>query len=125
MSGTGYRQHIWETRNDDLAACEVCHGGEGSLPVDCPGRRMTLVEQDSVYAGKLDFHGGQWWIPRVNGHNGLLRAALPMLVRLGDFVGNGPKTGPESLGERCALILDIKSALEQTDIPGIDDDTHS
>lgn len=40
----------------------------------------------------------------------LLERALPMLVRLGDFIGNGeidPKRDG-SLGERCDLIGDIK-----------------
>ena len=36
-----------------------------------------------------------------------------MLEQLGDFIGNGeldPKN-PDSLGERCDLILNIKKAL--------------
>lgn len=43
----------------------------------------------------------------------LLRRALPLLVRLGDFVGNGaidPRR-ENSLGERCDLIGDIKKEL--------------
>lgn len=43
-----------------LAICKVCGGAEGSLPTACPGRKMTSVEQDSVYAGKIDFTNGQW-----------------------------------------------------------------
>jgi hypothetical protein len=44
----------------------------------------------------------------------LLRRALPMLVRLGDFIGNGPidPTRRDSLGERCDLIRDIRRSLE-------------
>lgn len=45
----------------------------------------------------------------------LLRRALPLLVKLGDFIGNGPidPNRPASLGERCDLVGDIHDALEQ------------
>lgn len=44
----------------------------------------------------------------------LLRRTLPMLVRLGDFIGNGDldPTREGSLGSRCDLILDIKRHLD-------------
>jgi hypothetical protein len=40
--------------------------------------------------------------------------ALPLLVRLGDFIGNGPvdPKNPASLGERCDVILALRRALE-------------
>jgi hypothetical protein len=43
----------------------------------------------------------------------LLRRALPLLVALGDYVGNGPVIGlrGNSLGLRCDLIADIRAAL--------------
>jgi len=43
----------------------------------------------------------------------LLVRVLPMLSRLGDFIGNGPldSTRPDSLGTRCDLIGDIKDFL--------------
>lgn len=42
-----------------------------------------------------------------------LERALPMLVRLGDFIGNGEidQKREGSLGERCDLIGDIKEHL--------------
>lgn len=42
-----------------------------------------------------------------------LRRALPLLERLGDFIGNGEVDLDRhgSLGERCDLILDIKRLL--------------
>ena len=45
----------------------------------------------------------------------LLRRTLPLLVRLGDFIGNGPidPARPASLGVRCDLIGDIKQALSE------------
>ncbi len=43
-----------------LYVCTVCKGGEGSLPSECPGRKMTSMEQDAVYDGKLDFRSGRW-----------------------------------------------------------------
>lgn len=49
----------------------------------------------------------------------LLERALPMLVRLGDFIGNGPTddTRQESYGTRCDLIGDIKDAIENAREP--------
>lgn len=45
----------------------------------------------------------------------LLRRALPLLVQLGDFIGNGPINAdrPDSLGTRCDLIADMRAALEE------------
>lgn len=43
----------------------------------------------------------------------LLRRAVPMLVKLGDFIGNGPITGPDSMGERCDLIGEIRAILRE------------
>jgi len=42
-----------------LFSCTVCHGAEGSLATECPGRPMTQ-QHDSVYQGKRDFVGGKW-----------------------------------------------------------------
>ena len=50
---------------------------------------------------------------------GLLRRTLPMLIRLGDFIGNGTVTGPESLGERCDLIGEIRDVLEDNSNGGV------
>lgn len=43
-----------------LRYCTVCDGLEGSLPTDCPGRKMTKAEADAVYADDLDFEDGEW-----------------------------------------------------------------
>lgn len=44
----------------------------------------------------------------------LLERTLPLLERLGDFIGNGDidPDRPGSLGTRCDLIGDIKDFLE-------------
>lgn len=52
--------HQFHDRDDGLLHCMVCSGAEGSLPIECPGRRMTDSEQDAVYAGQLDFLNGAW-----------------------------------------------------------------
>lgn len=52
--------HRYYDREDGLAHCQVCNGGEGSLPTHCPGRRMTEQEEDDVYAGHLNFKDGNW-----------------------------------------------------------------
>ena len=59
-------EHDLYDREDDLSHCKICGGAEGSLPTLCPGRRMTAVESDAVYAGNLNFASGpmtsaQWW----------------------------------------------------------------
>jgi hypothetical protein len=33
---------------------------ERSLPTECPGREMSLGEDEGVYFGKLDYVGGEW-----------------------------------------------------------------
>lgn len=45
----------------------------------------------------------------------LLERTIPMLIRLGDFIGNGDvdTTRPDSLGVRCDLIGDIRAAIAQ------------
>lgn len=42
------------------------------------------------------------------------RRALPLLQKLGDFIGNGPTdpSNPTSLGERCDTILALRRALD-------------
>lgn len=57
------KQHDFYDREDGLAHCKICHGGEGSLPRECPGREMTAEEQDAVYAGNLEFFQDKWWKP--------------------------------------------------------------
>ena len=44
----------------------------------------------------------------------LLERALPFLVMLGNYIGNGDvdPSRPDSLGVRCDLIIDIKQALD-------------
>jgi hypothetical protein len=46
----------------------------------------------------------------------LLARALPLLVQLGDYIGNGPvdPARPDSLGTRCDLIGDIQQSLSTT-----------
>jgi len=43
-----------------LASCDVCCGGEGSLATECPGDLMTQEQARRVYDGCLDFVGGRW-----------------------------------------------------------------
>jgi hypothetical protein len=60
LHGITSRLHDYEKRDDDLASCRICKGGEGSLPRDCPGVAMTGEQQNEVYAGRLDFRHGAW-----------------------------------------------------------------
>lgn len=43
-----------------LALCRVCGGAEGSLPIECPGVKMTEHQQDEVHRDDLDFVGDEW-----------------------------------------------------------------
>lgn len=62
--------HTYKDREDGLAQCKVCRGGEGSLPNCCPERTLTSEEQDAIYAGQLNFARGpmdpipKWWVPK-------------------------------------------------------------
>ena len=47
-----------------LASCNICHGGEATLPTECPGRAMTAEEMDAVMNRGLDFVGGKWRTPK-------------------------------------------------------------
>lgn len=47
-----------------LAYCDVCGGAEGSLPTDCPGKRLTADQQDDVYKAKIDYIEPLGWIDR-------------------------------------------------------------
>lgn len=44
-----------------------------------------------------------------------LRATLPLLVQLGDHIGNGPVTGPGSLGIRCDVIEAARAAIAKAE----------
>jgi hypothetical protein len=43
-----------------LAVCKVCGGAEGSLTTECPGYQLDPNMLDNIYAGKSDYHAGQW-----------------------------------------------------------------
>ena len=43
-----------------LALCRVCGGVEGSLPSDCPGKKMSSLDMDMVYEGLKDFKDDEW-----------------------------------------------------------------
>lgn len=60
--------HDFYEREDDLSHCKVCGGAEGTLPTLCPGRRLTLEEQELIYNNRLDYDHGPmsaaiWWAP--------------------------------------------------------------
>lgn len=60
--------HTFEDREDGLASCLVCGGGEGSLPTKCPGTKMDATTNEAVYRERLDFDTGPmtrdpvWWL---------------------------------------------------------------
>lgn len=65
MSGRKHTQHTCEDENCNvcrggLSLCTICGGAEGSMPTECPGRPLTMKEDDDIYNGKLDFINGGW-----------------------------------------------------------------
>lgn len=45
-----------------LGACTVCGGIEGSLTTECPGIELPQETLDLLYALKIDFNQGRWWM---------------------------------------------------------------
>lgn len=43
-----------------LSYCMTCKGAEASLPYECPGRPMTVLEESGVSTGYHDFKDGKW-----------------------------------------------------------------
>lgn len=43
-----------------LAVCTVCGGMEGALTTECRGERLDMMFIDAVYAGLIDWRGGEW-----------------------------------------------------------------
>jgi len=43
-----------------LALCTVCGCGEGELPTDCPGFKLSGTTRSLIYGGKLDYKNGRW-----------------------------------------------------------------
>ena len=63
MGGVGSNPipgHKFYDRDDGLAHCKICNGAEGSLPTDCPGRKMEEHVERLVSHGCLDFKSGGW-----------------------------------------------------------------
>lgn len=44
----------------NLFYCGVCHGFEGSLPTDCPGKPIAEDDQQLIYQSTLDFVDDKW-----------------------------------------------------------------
>lgn len=53
-------QHNLHDREDGLAHCKICGGAESSLPKDCPGRKLSEMEEDQITNRQLNFISGQW-----------------------------------------------------------------
>ncbi len=49
------------THHGELFSCQVCGGGEGDLPTQCPGHPMTEDQRNRVSSGWIDFRNGRWY----------------------------------------------------------------
>ena len=76
-------------------------------------RKMNWPGADTLIEGGIK-HGRVFVFPPTpDPRDALLARALPLLVQLGDAIGNGPidPTRADSLGIRCDLIGDIHAAI--------------
>ena len=44
-----------------LSFCEVCKGGEGDIPTDCPGKPLNEHQISYIVNEALDFIDGKWY----------------------------------------------------------------
>lgn len=97
-------EHKLHDREDGLHHCRVCNGAEASLPVNCPGRRMTSAEEAAVWDGYTDFVGGA-----------LVRAEVFALhARAWRFVV-GDALDPRSFPTRPAAQRELRMRLRALD----------
>lgn len=59
--------HEFYEREDGLMHCKICGGAEGSLPTNCPGKRMAGEEQNAIYDGQLDYTDEMGWVVKRDG----------------------------------------------------------
>lgn len=45
---------------NELTFCEVCKGGEGNIPTDCPGKPLNEHQISYIVNEALDFIDGEW-----------------------------------------------------------------
>lgn len=45
---------------DPAYECVMCLGTPASLPVDCPGRPLTVVEKSGIAQRQFDYEDGRW-----------------------------------------------------------------
>lgn len=51
-----------------LASCTVCGGAEGTLPTDCPGKKLQEATLSAIWKGYIDFWDGRWVLGRLMTH---------------------------------------------------------
>ncbi len=56
----------------EVAHCKICNGAEGSLPRNCPGKRMPGDVADAVYAHRMDYTDALGWFVMYESDKGLL-----------------------------------------------------
>jgi hypothetical protein len=51
---------------EEIMACSVCEGLEGSLATECPKMVVSKDDQQLIYTGLLDFRDGRWGVRSYN-----------------------------------------------------------
>jgi hypothetical protein len=54
------RQEFCQICDGGITACTRCGLAEGALTTECPGENVPYDRANDIYAGKVDFRGGQW-----------------------------------------------------------------
>lgn len=42
-----------------LSLCKICGGAESSMPTECPGFRLSVLQLEDISDGLLDFRSGR------------------------------------------------------------------
>lgn len=107
-----------EARAVKLSGTNLPQGSRLREALDAFDKATIKADATNLPAGDVGFKGDL--------HNVELQTlckvavrALPLLCRLGDFIGNGPinPNRPDSLGERCDVIGDLRDALAALGVP--------
>ena len=62
------KHDLYYVDKGQLAICDSCGGGEGSLTdTDCPGRLMSEPEVEAVYLHYWDFKDNYWFKKKKEG----------------------------------------------------------
>jgi len=72
----------------DLASCTVCGGDEGTLPTDCPGKRLQEATLNAIWKGYINFKDGRWVLGRLYERRFILKSGAGVFIQFIKCLGN-------------------------------------